>query len=694
MPPIRLTATSGALSGVGNTNIQNPALPSGDYGYLFDADNTALLPWDATPGFTGLRMRANTATGLYDGTAVYTIQPTWGDTVTVSGLVTGDSATPTQRAANLAAVQSALDAAAASAVVPTRIVVASNTRCRGQLVLPPNVANVWIGIVPSSESSLPPLSPPTTTGLTRPTKANRLQPSHDALCWRIAPVNVNEAPVAVATGQVRKYWIRGLLLDNSANVAQTFLYYGEPQIANFGQVETFTTNTATLTDLGYTNQPFTTGNRWAWVMEGAGAGTIRKCVSWNTTTRVLTIEGTWGVTLNTTSVIKAIEGAQPTVYGGTVTVADDILPTDVFFMQCGGIGLGTSAGATVKTALFSGIRTAWCDGYTRGMGVTGQDSQDIGFGSGRGPHKYTNNESYVLGPKETWISGGRPLLGDNGDWLPRGFEIRYNKCRDIPGMGGSRKTTIEVKYGEEGLIECNDMSDQAANIFGGEITIKLTGQESFLNLNYVRTQHWTVRLNNVKDAGGLLQLSSSEGSTVPLRGPNVVQNIVVIGNAQRNAEKVDAGMKIGERLRDIHISHNSVVGGTANAEFAVVFQWANANDEGTTTGPNIRFRHNIGMNANPLRPTWVFGVLTPAQIEAGLGGGTSDISGNMVNVAPGATGYGDQITVGTAVSSLGFVNLATGDVRLSPSSPGYQAVGGKDVGAPVALIDALMADVI
>jgi hypothetical protein len=201
-----------------------------------------------------------------------------------------------------------------------------------------------------------------------------------------------------------------------------------------------------------------------------------------------------------------------------------------------------------------------------------------------------------------------------------------------------------------------------------------------------------VRLNNVKDAGGLLQLSSSEANTVELRPPPV-SNIVVLGNVQRNS-KANAGMKIGDRLSNIILDHNTCVG--IDTEFPRVLLFANATDAGTTTGPNIKMRRNIGVTPTThpdQRFVMVIGPLSPTALLAGMGA-NSDISQNMVNAPTGSAGFGSQIVTGTAISAMGFVNFATGDLRLTSGSPGYQVASGKDVGAPVALIDTLMADVI
>ena len=50
--------------------------------------------------------------------------------------------------------------------------------------------------------------------------------------------------------------------------------------------------------------------------------------------------------------------------------------------------------------------------------------------------------------------------------------------------------------------------------------------------------------------------------------------------------------------------------------------------------------------------------------------------------------------VRAGADAIGFVDRLAGDVRLAPSSPGYQAASGKDVGADVALVNALMAEVV
>jgi hypothetical protein len=656
----------------------------GDYGYLFDASNTALLPMDATPGFTAGRMRPNTATGLYDGTSVYTIEPTWGDTVAVANAGSSDANLDTNRAA----IQAALNTAASSAVVNTKVVCPNY---RGTVVLPPNVANVWIGLVPAGEASLPPLSPPTTTGLTRPTKAHRLQPSHFASCFSGRITTGNVPTMGVSIGQVRKYWVRGFRALNPNDVICNSLVSLEPSVFTFGGPVTSSTSTVT----NFSGEVYraasvasTASNRYAFIASGTGAGQVRRISTWVPTTGsgVLTVETAWTTTPDATSVVRYVEGWD--TQAGTITTPNDFLPEDVFFMQCGGAGQnGSASPQTVRFIIQAGRRIATCDGYSTDLGPSGQDGQDCFVSIGAGPFKYTNCESYLGGPKESWMVGGRTLEGVGADWLPRNIEVRYNKIRDL--AYGTRKTSIEVKCGTEGLIECNDCSDQRANIFGGEITIKLTNQDAALNNGVIDTANWTVRNNYVKDAGGTLQLSSAEGSPLPA---NAVRNIVVINNVQANADKVDAGMQINDRLSNVLVHHNTVNGGTATGEFAKVFFFANSSSGGYVQGPNIRLTNNVGCNPNALRPDRVIEV-PPATLLPLLGTG-GVISNNMVNVDAGLSSYASQLRTGTAVSSLGFINQATGDVRLSPLSPGYRAASGKDLGADVLLVTTLMADVV
>jgi hypothetical protein len=652
-----------------------PAL-TGDYAYLYDTSAGALLPIDVG---TGSRMLPNTTTGLYDGTTIDTTEPTWAFTVPLT-----DTGVPTTNFTNL---QNAINTAASSMTGNTNITMPASFVWRGKITFRRNVTGFIVGLTQAVRTGMP-VHVPTTNGATRPKKVNRIVPgTHLALMPKGERAVNTEALIDVELCDVKGYYVRGIQITNPLNHSAFTQVYLRPYttfLPGFSSIVSTTANTATL-NAGATATSLS--NFTLWIHRGPGSTQIFHNVNYNGTTKVITLNGSdvWTTPPVTADRLEFLTQSLP---AGAPAVTDPqrFFPEDISFVQCYQNG-GTGQNVT-RAYYLSGRRIAVVDGYTESLGALGQDSQDVFVYGGQGPFKYTNCESYIGGAKENFISGGSSLVGQGDEFLPENLEIRYNKTRSA-GFG-TPKASIEIKYGRYGIIEANDVGDQDAGSFNGEITIKLTDQ--FGDNLFVDTQHWTVRIIRVKNAGGLLQLSSGEGYS----GTNITRNIAVIGNVQVNTPSGNKGIAVGGRMQNVTIDHNTICGSAANGEFSRLLFFPDANTGGYVNGPNMRMRRNVV--AGPFVGPWSIQGGAPFYgnaLESVLGV-AAEISQNLCTTSD-ATNYSDQIRAGGDYDSanIGFVNRAGGDVRLSATSLGYQAApGGKDIGADVVLVNALLADVV
>jgi hypothetical protein len=419
------------------------------------------------------------------------------------------------------------------------------------------------------------------------------------------------------------------------------------------------------------------------VHRGPGAAQIRDVVSFNSMTNVLTVASPW--TTNPTSGDQMFIYSVPSdFYVGTITTGADFWPDDVIFTQCAADGNG-AIGNTTRNALLCGRRIAYVDSYTANVGNLGQDAQDVFIFAGAGPFKYTNCESALGGPKENIITGGASLHGIADEYLPQNIEIRYNNM--LSAGYGTPKCSVEIKYGRFVLIEANDVGDQDAGSFAGEIVVKLTDQ--FGNNAGTDTQHVTVRLNRVRNAGGLLQLSSVEGYV----GPNRTRKVTIIGNVQVNTPSANKGMAVGGGLIDIVIDYNTICGSTISDEFPRLCLLSDANVGGYSNGPNIRIRRNV--LAGPINTAFMIQPNPYGNALESVLGANADINQNLCT-APSGGAYSKQIAVAGTYDGpgIGFVNRAGGNVKLGPGSAGYQAgPGGVDIGADVDLVNFILAEV-
>jgi hypothetical protein len=154
----------------------------------------------------------------------------------------------------------------------------------------------------------------------------------------------------------------------------------------------------------------------------------------------------------------------------------------------------------------------------------------------------------------------------------------------------------------------------------------------------------------------------------------------------------DRGISVGGRMIDVRVEHNSVAS-TSVSNFPRVMFFPDANVPSYVGSANVTLRRNVfAASANN---TAIIQGGVPAIGETGILPeltGTSAITENVVTSTDAAL-YPTNIRTAATAATLGFVDFAAGDLRLTSAAPGYQAFGGKDAGADVALVDALMAEV-
>lgn len=658
---IRVTTSQGF--GQSENNYIVGALPSGTYAYLQNV--YATLPTGKT--FNG-------DIGYCTGTTVDTTEPTWAFTVALSD--TGNSTT------NRNNLQSALGTAAASQTGHTKITMPAAFRYAGRINLPSNNTGFYIGLYPASIGFLPAHVATVTAGA-RPKKVNRIDPSLLSNMPGGQLVQNGDPQIGVALNNVKKYIIRGLQFLNPSNLLSYAYHSMVPDSFGLNGLASVVSTTPNSVTFNAETTSASFSNFTVWIHRGPASTQIFHNCNYNGTTKTLSLGAgaSWSTTPTTADRFQFYVD-NPT--GAAVSDPSTFFPEDVRFIQCYNHG-GTGQNVT-RAYQLSGRRMAVCDGYTESLGNVGTDSQDVFIYAGQGPFKYDNCYSSIGGPKENIIIGGASLVGQADEFLPSDVDICRNVLRHA-GYG-THKCSVEIKYGRRVNIENNDASSQTAGVFGGEYVVKLTDQGG--DNGSVDTADITLRLNRANAAAGLFQITGVEFYT----GSNYTRRVDPIGNLCMNPIE-NKGMQIAAGVHDIALQWNTQT--SASSAIAGAYPrplfFANAGDVGFVFGPNVKAKWNVV--ANWESTVWImnpnganFAVLTD---NMGTG---AEIASNLITSPTGGK-FAGQIPVNVDYNSIGFTNRASNNGALLNTSAGYQAgPGSKDIGAPCALIDALLAETV
>lgn len=321
--------------------------------------------------------------------------------------------------------------------------------------------------------------------------------------------------------------------------------------------------------------------------------------------------------------------------------------------------------------------TAIVDSYVNECHEKGAgDSQAIGGWNGPGPFKIVNN--YLEGAAENMILGGdNPKIAN---LVPSDIEIRGNHFfKPLEWKTSQRwsiKNLFELKSARRVLID--------GNVFENSWTDGQTGIGILLKSVNPGTCTWcvtediTFTNNIIRNAEEALTINAVERSSGTLQNPLPANTILIRNNSFENISRrlfyVNGGAS------DVAFDHNTAVGGNTIL----------LGSDAAVQNPNFEFTNNVvkrgtygvGTGADEGKPT-LDAKFAPYIFERNL----------LVNYSGGSDAtIKNRYPMNTYVSTpstVGFVNEASGDFRLGPSSA-YRTLGtdGAALGADFAAISA------
>jgi hypothetical protein len=361
--------------------------------------------------------------------------------------------------------------------------------------------------------------------------------------------------------------------------------------------------------------------------------------------------------------------------GGPAQNSLSQVPHDLVIDRCyihGDPRAGQKRGIALNSA-----STTIVDSYISDIKAVGQDTQAIAGWNGPGPYTIENNyleaagENFILGGSDPTIQGliaqdvvfRRNHLAKPIAWKTGGWQV---------------KNLFELKNARRVLVEGNLMEFVWREAQVG-YAILLTPRNQDGKAPWVTVEDVTIRRNVVRHAGGGVSITGEDsnhpsGSTRRVR---IVDNLLYDLDAKAWGGS-GAFLLIGDGPSDIVIEHNTVsqsgnivlaYGGPQNAPKQVT---------GFVFRDNL-IRHNEfgvigasrGIGTNTLEGYF------PEAVFA-----SNTIAGGDSNRYPKGNTFIDQDEFDRT-----FVDVATGDYRLKPSSRARGAASdGKDMGADVAAI--------
>lgn len=350
---------------------------------------------------------------------------------------------------------------------------------------------------------------------------------------------------------------------------------------------------------------------------------------------------------------------------------------------------GTATSPIVRGVLLNGARDAVTDSYISDIHGNDFDSQAIVGYAGPGPYKIQNN--YLEAAGETVMFGGAdPTVPGQ---VPSDITIRGNHFYKPLSWGTTWtiKNLFELKDAVRVLVEGNILENcWAAGQIGNALLIQAVSQQGTAPWSTVTDV--TVEYNYVTNATAGFYVNAATGSQIGTFPTQHTSRVLVANNV---FDKIGLDPVLGTAVsdgnllfaeNDIHglaFVHNTFIG--ASRLNSVLQVW----NAGLGPVDSLVIRDNI-MDLGD------YGFVNLA-----AGAASPDVRGNVLFAHAGyptgsagsASTYPTSLFAASA-DSVGFANFAGGDYALLSTSP-YKgkATDGKDPGADIATLNALLAGV-
>ena len=338
---------------------------------------------------------------------------------------------------------------------------------------------------------------------------------------------------------------------------------------------------------------------------------------------------------------------------------------------------GNPTGHLKRCVMMNSATTAVVDSWLGNCHSNVSDSQAIVGWNGPGPYLIQNN--HLEAGHEVILFGGGSVTVQNVS--PSDITIRGNYIGRPASWKGvwQVKNLIESKHARRMLIEGNVIENTWMDAQVG-FAFVMKSENQYWDTPWTQTTDVTIRYNKIRNVGGVFNLSGN-----PTGAPAVAAARFVI--TDNIVENVGTGIFGGDGrifqllsgLSDIVLMHNTVVSASGSNPAAIYFGGG---------GPISR----LVVHSNVL-PHGSAGVKGPSTTEGTLSlnlfasgalySNNAMFSGGDANLYPANNWFP------AALGDLGFVNVASGDYRISAtSSYANKGYDGRNIGADIDQVNA------
>ncbi|MFN0111076.1 MAG: hypothetical protein ACKVZH_19620 [Blastocatellia bacterium] len=355
--------------------------------------------------------------------------------------------------------------------------------------------------------------------------------------------------------------------------------------------------------------------------------------------------------------------------GSTAQNSMSMVPQDIIVDRC--YIHGNSTGDVSRGVGLNSGRTAVIDSFISQIHGVGLDTQAIGGWNGPGPFKIVNN--YLEGSGENFMLGGAdPAIPG---LIPSDVEFRNNLVYkplswkvgepSYAGIHWSVKNLFELKNAQRVLVDGNVFENNWADAQAGfAVVLKSVNQDGAAP--WSTTADVTFTNNIIRHSGAGLNVFGND----PTHPAVQMTRLLIRNNLWDDINGPRWGGSNGKFLQisntpNVIVDHNTVI---QSGDITAAYDQSN---------PNFVFTNNI-----------------LAHGPYGVKGDGTGVGNDTINTYFPAAAFTKNVLAGgtasnypaghffpTTLDSVGFVNSATGDYRLSSTSP-YRNAGtdGQDLG--------------
>jgi len=338
---------------------------------------------------------------------------------------------------------------------------------------------------------------------------------------------------------------------------------------------------------------------------------------------------------------------------------------------------GTSSGSVRRCVVLNSASSAVVDSWVSACHSNDGDSQAIAGWNGPGPFLIQNN--YLEGGHEVVMFGGSTMTTLNAS--PSDITLRGNHITRPTSWKGvwQVKNLIELKHARRMLIEGNVIENTWTDAQVG-FALVMKSENQNLDNPWSETSDITIRYNRIRNVGGGFSIAANPSGTPAVPASRFVITDNVMENVGNSPYTGDGRlMLVIGPVADIVTMHNTLVGASGGNSAAMYFG-------ALPTLPRLVVHSNVFAHG-------AYGFKGDSYAE---GSATLNVyaTGALVTnnaIADGGTAsaYPANNYFPTTLSSIGFVDVNSGNYRLSSSSQ-YLGKGydGRDIGADMNQVDA------